>query len=91
VTGRKADFWLVGVLVTSVGVALLAAERRNRITPEIELLALASAGALGVVESYFAARRRISRIYLLDALMEAGFVAWWSSQWRPLKEPDRFG
>jgi hypothetical protein len=83
VTGPKADFWLaqtVGVLVTTIGVGLLAAEWRNRVTPEIELLAVASAGGLGLSESYFAARGRISIVYFVDALIEAAFVACWRAR-----------
>jgi hypothetical protein len=80
VTGPKADFWLaqtVGVLVATIGGALLLAERRNRITREVELLAAASAGGLGVVDVVFSLRGRISKIYLLDAAVEAAFVAGW--------------
>jgi hypothetical protein len=80
VTGPKADFWLaqtVGVLVGVVGGALLLAERRNRITPELELLAVGSAAGLGLVDVVFSLRGRISKVYLLDAALEAAFVAGW--------------
>jgi hypothetical protein len=80
VTGPKADFWLaqtVGILVAGVGSAILQAKRRGRITPEIELLGVASAAGLGLVDLVFVARGRISRIYLIDALAEAALVGGW--------------
>jgi hypothetical protein len=80
VTGPKADFWLaqtVGVLVTGIGTVILVAERRRRITPEIQLLAVASATGLALVDVAFVARNRISKVYLLDALAEASLTAGW--------------
>jgi hypothetical protein len=80
VTGPKVDFWLaqtVGVLVASIGGALLLAERRGRITRELELLAAGSAVGLGLVDLVFPLRGRISKVYLLDAAIEAIFVAGW--------------
>ena len=85
VTGRKEDFWLartVGVLVAAIGSTVLTAERRGRITPEIELLAIASAGGLGLTESLFAAKGRISKVYLLDALVEGALIAAWTLRHR---------
>jgi hypothetical protein len=80
VTGPKADFWLaqtVGVLVATIGGALLLADRRDRITRELELLAVGSAAGLGLVDALFSLRGRISKVYLLDAAIEAVFVAGW--------------
>jgi hypothetical protein len=80
VSGPKADFWLaqtVGILVAGVGSTILQAKRHGRITPEIELLGIASAAGLGLVDLAFVARGRISRVYLLDALAEAALVAGW--------------
>jgi hypothetical protein len=81
VTGPKMDFWLaqtVGVLVAAVGTAILMAERRQRITPEVELLAVSAAGGLGLTEAAFAARGRISKVYFIDALIEGALVAAWA-------------
>jgi glucose uptake protein GlcU len=86
VTGPKVDFWLaqtVGVLVATVGGTLLLAERRGRITKELELLAAGSAAGLGLVDVVFALRGRISKIYLLDAAIEAALVAGWLRSDRP--------
>jgi hypothetical protein len=85
VTGPKAVFWLaqtVGVLVAGVGSAILQAKRRDRITPEIELLGIASAAGLGLADLVFVARARISKVYLVDALAEAGLVGGWLTRKR---------
>jgi hypothetical protein len=86
VTGRKRDFWLaqtVGILVAGIGSAILQAERRGRITPEIELLGIASAAGLGLADVMFVGRGRISKVYLLDALTEAALVAGWLRRHQP--------
>lgn len=81
VTGPKADLWLVrtvGGLVGVVGGVLLAAGRRERVTPEIRWLGAGSAAALGLIESYYALKGRISPVYLADAVAEAGIVGAWA-------------
>jgi len=77
VTGPKVDRWLVktvGVLVAVIGASLLRADRPRR---SITTLAAGSAAGLGAVDVLYAARGRISRIYLLDAIVEAGLLAAW--------------
>jgi len=79
-TGPKIDRWLVktvGVLVTVTGAAIASAGVRRRITPETRLLAMASSLGLAAIDVAYARRRRISRVYLLDAAAEAGLVAAW--------------
>ena len=78
VTGPKADRWLVktvGVLVAVIGASLLQGERRP--SPSLATLGAASAAGLGAVETIYTARRRISRVYLLDAVLELCIVAAW--------------
>lgn len=80
VTGPKVDLWLVktvGLLIAVIGGVLLLAARRGRITPEIVLLAVGSAAALGAVDVVYALSDRIRDVYLLDALAEAGLIALW--------------
>jgi hypothetical protein len=58
VTGPKSDFWLahtVGVLVGSIGAVLLLADKRERLTPDLHALGIASAAGLGVIDVCFAA------------------------------------
>jgi hypothetical protein len=79
VTGPKADRWLVktvGVLVAVIGATLLHAGRRP--SPPVTTLAVGSAAGLGAIDVVYAARGRISRIYLLDAAIEALIVAAWA-------------
>jgi hypothetical protein len=77
VTGRKRDRWLVktvGVLVAVIGASLVAARRPA--TPTT-LLAVGSAAGLGGVDVVYSLKGRISRVYLLDAVLEAVLVAAW--------------
>ena len=82
VTGRKTDFWLaqtVGVVVTTIGIGLAHAvsRRRRDVPPELRIVAAASAAGLALVDVWFVARDRISKIYLADAAAEVALVAGW--------------
>ncbi|HET8547747.1 MAG TPA: hypothetical protein VFL57_07085 [Bryobacteraceae bacterium] len=80
VTGPKTDLWLVdavSVLVTVLASVLLFAAARHQITSAIWLLAIASAAALMVVESFYALRGVIWAVHLLDAVLEVGLIALW--------------
>ena len=82
VTGPKADKWLVrtvGVLVSVIGGVLLAAGARAKITGEVAGLAIGSAVGLGLIDTVYATRGRISRIYLADAALEAAIAAGWAA------------
>jgi hypothetical protein len=73
VTGKKKDKWLVrtvGVLVLLMGLCFLEAERRGRVTPELKRLAALSALGLAAIDTIYSVPGTISRIYLLDALIE---------------------
>jgi hypothetical protein len=83
VTGPKRERWLVrtvGVLVAVVGVALGAGAARRRLSPELRLLGGASAAGLAGVDLWYAGvRRRISPVYLADAVVELGLAAGWAA------------
>jgi hypothetical protein len=84
VTGPKVDRWLVktvGVLVTVIGSALALASRRRQLAPEIVLVAAGSAAALATIDVVYVARRRISPVYLLDAVAEIALLAGWVRLW----------
>ena len=84
VTGPKVDRWLVktvGVLVTVIGSALALASRRRQFAPEVVLVAAGSAAALATIDTVYVARRRISPVYLLDAIAEIALVAGWARLW----------
>jgi hypothetical protein len=85
VTGPKVDRWLVktvGALVAVIGCALALASRRRQLTPEIVLVAAGSAAALAAIDTVYVAKRRISPVYLLDAVAEIVLVAGWARLWR---------
>lgn len=80
VTGPKADRWLVktvGGLVAVIGGALVATGVRRG--PSTDLVATAVGGALALagIDTYYASKGRISRVYLLDAVAEVVLVAGW--------------
>lgn len=81
ITGPKVDGWLVktvGAIVASVGVVLLVAARRDRVTPEIALLGVSCASSLAGIDVVYVSRRRISPIYLADALAELVCIGGWA-------------
>ncbi len=84
VTGRKREPWLVktvGVLMLAIAAAL-AADPDGR-SPVSRRLGVGSAVAFGAVDVWYAGvRRRISPIYLVDAVAEAALVALW---WRDVR------
>lgn len=84
VTGPKTDLWLaktVGTLVGVIGGVLGLAASRQRVGPESVLLGVGSAASLGAIDLIYVARRRIARIYLLDALAELLLIAAWGHAW----------
>lgn len=89
ITGPKEEGWLVktvGALITVVGAAVWLAGIRRRVTPEIRLLAGGAAAALGAVDIIYPAKRRISPVYLAEALPELLLAgAWW---WTGRKSAD---
>jgi hypothetical protein len=81
VTGPKQDFWLVktvGVLVTVMGGVMMAAGIRDCVSPEVHLLGQGTAAGFAIIDSYYVQQRRISRVYLLDALAEVLLLAGWA-------------
>ncbi len=89
VTGPKTDLWLVktaGTLITVVGGVIGLAGYRRRVSPEIGLLAVGCAAGLAAIDMVYVAKKRISPIYLLDALAEGGLIALWVLVWPKEKE-----
>jgi hypothetical protein len=80
VTGPKTDIWLVrtvGLLVTAIGLAIAAAAWKDQFPFSILVLAIASSLALLLIDVVYVLNRTISRIYLLDAVLQAIFIAAW--------------
>jgi hypothetical protein len=92
VTGPKVDKWLVktaGVLITAVGATLAMAGRRGRgerPPDEIPLLAVGSAAGLTAIDVVYVAKKRISPVYLLDAVAEVALIGAWVVALRARRE-----
>jgi hypothetical protein len=59
VTGPKKEWWpveTVGLLVTAVGAGLATAAARDRVTPEITIVAAGCAGGLAAIDIVYVAR-----------------------------------
>jgi hypothetical protein len=85
VTGPKTDLWLVktvGSLVIVIGSVLGMAGARRTESQEIAVLGAGSAVALAAIDVVYVTRKRISPIYLLDAVAEVGLVAMWAAAWK---------
>lgn len=78
-TGPKVDYWLVrtvaGLMVAN-GIAQLAARGPGELAGA-RRVGLGTAAALGLIDLVYAPPGRISRVYLVDAAAEAGWVAAW--------------
>jgi hypothetical protein len=88
VTGPKVEKWLVktvGVLVAVVGVVLSAAAWRRTVDAEVALLGVGSAAGLAAIDIVYASKGRISKVYLLDALVEGLLIAAWAFERRASK------
>lgn len=84
VTGPKMDDWLVktiGGVLAAVGATLLAsavrrpARRADR--SYLRTLGMSTAAALAVADLVYVGKRRISKVYLIDAAVEGALCAHW--------------
>ena len=78
VSGRKTDYWLVrmvGLLAAAIGVSLLAGTRDARPSSETKLLGVAAGVSFTAVDLVYVARRRISPVYLGDAVVHVLLAA----------------
>jgi hypothetical protein len=88
VTGAKTDLWLVktvGLLICVIGAAVWVSSRQRIPPPEIVVLAAGGALALAYVDVFYSVRGIISKVYLLDAPIEAALAAAWVFLWSPGK------
>jgi hypothetical protein len=84
VTGPKVDYWLVktvAVLIGVIGGVLLIAGVRRAASLEVALLGAGSAAGLAGIDLVYAGKRRIARIYVLDAVLELVLVVLWGWFW----------
>jgi hypothetical protein len=83
VTGPKTDIWLVktvGSLLIPVGLAMLSFVSRPS-DKSLFILAGGISVAFIAIDTFYALREVISDIYLLDAILEALFLAGWIFCW----------
>jgi len=81
ITGPKVDFWLVetvGAMIAAIGIGLGQAATSGRPIPrEIRTVGVASALGLAAIDTMYVRQRRISPIYIADAVAEIALVAGW--------------
>ena len=78
VTGPKHDLWLVktvGLLITVVGITIGVGAFSQKIDLPVVVLALGSALALGFVDVWYSLRGVISKVYLVDGVLQALLIA----------------
>jgi hypothetical protein len=88
VTGPKADRWLVrtvaGLMVAN-GVAQWGAEPSGEGLAAARRVGMGTALTLGAIDMAYAVPHRISRVYLVDAVLEAGWVMVWVRSLQPAR------
>lgn len=81
-TGPKRDLWLVrstGSMIAALGAGLLAESRGGRVAPSWALAGAIGCAGLAAVDLSPGPPRRISRMYLADAVIETGLLALWAA------------
>jgi hypothetical protein len=80
VTGKKTDKWLVrtvsGLLVTIGIVQALSPDKPQGLVPARQL-GMGTAATLAAIDLVYAAKGRISKIYVLDAAIELSWIRHW--------------
>jgi hypothetical protein len=80
VTGEKADKWLVrtvsGLLIAIGIVQSLSPDMPQDLVPA-RRLGIGTAATLAAIDLVYVTKRRISKIYLLDAAIELSWIRQW--------------
>ena len=88
VTGPKHDKWLVrtvsGLLVT-IGVEQLRSVRSGQGLQSARRMGVGTAATLVAIDVFYASRGRISKVYLLDAVVEVMILTSWLAARRPVE------
>jgi hypothetical protein len=89
------DTWLVktvGTLLVIVGLRVVDDARARDVSPGTAWLGIGVAGALGFISAFYSLKHRISRIYLLDTITEAGWIILWlAALSKPSTSPEQEG
>jgi hypothetical protein len=85
ITGHKTDIWLVktvGALISVIALTFFSA-LASMIDYPVVILAIFSALVLCIIDIYYSLSGRISKIYLLDAIVELFLVLLWLKFFKP--------
>lgn len=86
VSGPKADRWLArtvaGLLVGNGAVQLSAGASADALA-QARRIGLGTSATLGAVDAVYGGTGRISRVYLLDGLVQLGWLTAWAATGRP--------
>ena len=80
--GPKVDRWLVYTvarLMVSIGAAQLSVTGESDSVRQARRVGIGCAATLAIIDVIYVPRRRISPMYLLDALAESGWLIAWST------------
>ncbi len=93
-TRPKPEGWLtkgVGMCLTTIGLALGAAGARGKVARELRVLGASTALSFAAMDFWYAGvRRRISRVYLANGVVQLGFLAAWTyAAWRESRDAHR--
>src|SRR6266478_7057974 len=93
-TGPKLEGWLpkgVGACMANIGAALTAAGAREKVARELRLLGTTTALSFAAMDFRYAGiRRRISRVHLVNGIVQLGFAAAWAfAAWRENRDAHR--
>jgi hypothetical protein len=86
VLGPKQERWLVQTvagLMISNGLCQVTAGRSPEGSATSRRIGIGTAMTLATIDLVYAPRGRISKVYLLDALAEAGWVVAWAASRHP--------
>lgn len=85
VSGAEASYWLVvlvGVVAFLTGLGLLWAVRQRTVMPATWTLAVVAATAFLIIDLWYVLGVVIPRVYMIDAIAEAVFIAGAVGGWR---------
>ena len=91
VSGPKVDRWLVrtvGGMMAVNGLVQLSADDEHALTAS-RRLGIGTALWLAAIDLRYALTGRISKVYLIDAALELGWVAAWGATLRTARSPRR--
>jgi len=87
-TGQESDHWLVmtvAVLIVAIALGLLTAAVRRTYSTEIRVVAMAAAAGLLGIDGIYVSRGVIAPVYLVDAVLQSGFLAAWAMTLCPIR------